>query len=215
MFRVRSGPIERGVVKVPNDLLFYSMSGHGGNNMTYYCRTMRSRGELWLVAIVLCLTMWSGPWLCLTLCCVMEDKVPTGGCLPTVFLGTRRLQSTNDASISWLNLLPHVSVVIMRCWNVSHIALRMQRTHRAWMRDSNIIYHLQATPPNYGSWIMYSTFNSFSIGYIHIILFNDVVPHNTTMKCWEFNMDTSLPTHLFAHSIVTLWGSTKRELNAE
>ena len=30
MLPIRSGPIERGVAKVPNDLLFYSMSGYGG-----------------------------------------------------------------------------------------------------------------------------------------------------------------------------------------
>ena len=30
MLPIRSGPIERGVAKVPNDLLFYSTSGYGG-----------------------------------------------------------------------------------------------------------------------------------------------------------------------------------------
>lgn len=220
MFRVRSGPIERGVVKVPNDLLFYSTSGHGGNNMTYYCRTMRSRGELELVAIVLCLIMWSGPWLCLTLYCVMEDNL-TPSKYPREVAFQRSFLAQGDCGQrmmrAYLDWLCFHMWVLWQCNVGMSLALLYECnfTHRAWIPDSNIIYHLQATPPNYGSWIMYSIFDGFSIAYIHITLFNDVVPHNMTVRCWEFNMNTSLLAHLFTHSIVILWGPTDGELNVE
>jgi hypothetical protein len=66
-------------------------------------------------------------------------------------------------------------------------------THRAWIWDPNIIYHLQ----DYGPWIMYFIFNGFSIGYIHITLLNNVVSRNMKVGCWELNMNTSLHAHLF------------------
>ena len=148
----------------------------GGITWPYYCRTMRSRGELWLVAIVLCLTMWSGPWLCLTLCCVMEDKVPTGGCLPTVFLGTRRLQSTNDASISWLNLLPHVSVVIMRLLEcLSHCFTNA--TYSSCL-DVGLKYYLSPSSNSSQLWFMDHVFHIQQF-------FNRLHSHNIIQWLWK------------------------------
>ena len=36
----------------------------------------------------------------------------------------------------------------------------------------------------------------------HKTLFMDVGSHSTTMGCWEFNPNLSLPTQLFAHQTI-------------
>lgn len=138
----------------------------GGITWLIICRTMRSQGELWLGAFVLSLTMWSGTWLCLTLCCVMEgnlapSKYPWGGRLPSnglIFFSIKVI-AVND----WCEHILTDFASTCECDNAivgMSLALLYEYnfTHCAWIQDPNVIYHLQ----DYGPWIMYFIFSVFN-----------------------------------------------------
>jgi hypothetical protein len=49
----------------------------------------------------------------------------------------------------------------------------------------------------------------------NITLLNVMGPRNTTIRCYEFNLNLSLPAQLFEHLTSIFWEPTKRKVNAE